>query len=186
MAFAVDDNSTLTFTGNLDVSTKKATGGVSAMKKFQSLDRQAMTSSNTSLGTLHQNAVTSLCLHTGTKAGATKFSTTGIDGLIAIWDFKVCQILESTIWNCDCLVLLKAFSILFVFTVNFFNGKWKIELFCKKEKETIGDLHNWDIKLVINILIERHISIYERTWCFCFNGWELKFESDESFTPPFI
>ena len=97
MAFAVDDNSTLTFTGNLDVSTKKTTGGVSAMKKFQSLDRQAMTSSNTSLGTLHQNAVTSLCLHTGTKACATKFSTTGIDGLIAIWDFKVCQILESTI-----------------------------------------------------------------------------------------
>ena len=90
MAFAVDNNSKLTYTGKLDVSTKKEVGGVSAMKKFQSLDRQASTSSSTSLNTLHQNAITSLRIHTGTKARATKYSTTGIDGLVAIWDFKVC------------------------------------------------------------------------------------------------
>jgi len=88
MAFRVDGNSIVTYAGKLDVSTKKETSGVSAMKKFQSLDRQALSSSDTSLGTLHQNAITSLCLHTGTKAGANKFSTTGIDGLVAVWEFK--------------------------------------------------------------------------------------------------
>jgi len=93
MAFRVDGNSIVTYAGKLDVSTKKETSGVSAMKKFQSLDRQALSSSDTSLGTLHQNAITSLCLHTGTKAGANKFSTTGIDGLVAVWEFKVCLLI---------------------------------------------------------------------------------------------
>jgi len=90
MAFEVDANSTLTFNRKLEVSSKKAVSEINAMKKFQSLDRQAMTSNDTKLNTLHQNAITSLCLHTGTKAGATKFSTTGIDGLVAVWDLKVC------------------------------------------------------------------------------------------------
>nr|CAG4647885.1 EOG090X05RK [Moina brachiata]SVE92995.1 EOG090X05RK [Moina brachiata] len=89
MLFELDENSKMSYSGKLDASSKKESSGVSAMKKFQSLDRQARTESNdTSLGTLHQNAVTSLCLHTGTKAGATKFSTAGVDGLLAIWDFK--------------------------------------------------------------------------------------------------
>lgn len=69
------------------------------MKKFQSLDRQARTEANdTSLDTLHQNAITSLCLHTGTKAGATKFSTAGVDGLLAIWDFKVKSLFKRLRW----------------------------------------------------------------------------------------
>ena len=90
MLFEVDEAGKVQFAGKMDASQKKETSGVSAMKKFQSLDRQARTETNdTSLGTLHQNAITSVCLHTGTKAGATKFSTAGIDGLLAIWDFKV-------------------------------------------------------------------------------------------------
>jgi len=89
MLYAVDESSNVKYAGKLDTSQKKEAAGISAMKKFQSLDRQARTESNdTSLGTLHQNAITSLCLHSGTKAEATKFSTSGIDGLLAIWDFK--------------------------------------------------------------------------------------------------
>lgn len=89
MLYGVEENSNIKYIGKLDASQKKESGGISAMKKFQSLDRQARTESNdTSLGTLHQNAIASLCLHSGTKAGATKFSTSGIDGLLAIWDFK--------------------------------------------------------------------------------------------------
>nr|CAG4643192.1 EOG090X05RK [Ilyocryptus agilis] len=89
MLFEVDGSSKIQYAGKLDASLKKEASGISAMKKFQSLDRQARTeTSDTSLDTLHQNAITSLCLHTGTKASASKFSTAGVDGLMAIWDFK--------------------------------------------------------------------------------------------------
>lgn len=89
MLFEVDNNSKVHYSGKLDASLKKEAAGISAMKKFQSLDRQARTETNdTSLETLHQNAITNLCLHTGTKACAVKFSTGGVDGLIGIWDFK--------------------------------------------------------------------------------------------------
>ncbi len=90
MLFEVDNNSKVQYAGKLDATLKKEASGISAMKKFQSLDRQARTETNdTSLETLHQNSITNLCLHTGTKAGTTKFSTGGVDGLLAIWDFKV-------------------------------------------------------------------------------------------------
>ena len=90
MLFEVDNNSKVHYSGKLDASLKKEAAGISAMKKFQSLDRQARTETNdTSLETLHQNAITNFCLHTGTKACAVKFSTGGVDGLIGIWDFKV-------------------------------------------------------------------------------------------------
>lgn len=90
MLFEVNEVGKVQFAGKLDASLKKESSGVSAMKKFQSLDRHARTETNdTSLGTLHQNAITSVCLHTGNKAGATKFSTAGVDGLLAIWDFNV-------------------------------------------------------------------------------------------------
>ena len=90
MLFGVDANSKIQFVNKLDASQKKEASGITAMKKFQSLDRQARTESNdTSLQTLHQNAITGLCLHTGTKSGATKFSTSGSDGLLVIWDFMV-------------------------------------------------------------------------------------------------
>nr|CAG4646243.1 EOG090X05RK [Macrothrix elegans] len=95
MLFEIDGDSKIRYCGKLDASLKKETSGISAMKKFQSLDRQARTEiSDTSLDTLHQNAITSLCLHTGNKASATRFSTAGVDGLVAIWDFKN---VESTI-----------------------------------------------------------------------------------------
>lgn len=90
MLFEVDGTGKIHFAGKMDASLKKESSGVSAMKKFQSLDRQARVETNdTSLGTLHQNAITSVCLHTGSKAGASKFSTAGVDGLLAIWDLKV-------------------------------------------------------------------------------------------------
>nr|CAG4644775.1 EOG090X05RK [Leptodora kindtii] len=89
MLFSMDDNNRIYFAGKLDAAQKKESSGISAMKKFQSLDRQARTETNdTSLDTLHQNAITGLCLHNGTKASATRFSTSGADGLLVIWDLK--------------------------------------------------------------------------------------------------
>lgn len=59
------------------------------MRKFQSLDKQARLEVNdTNLESIHQNAVTCLCLHTGTKSDAVKFSTTGLDGQLVLWDMQ--------------------------------------------------------------------------------------------------
>lgn len=57
----------------------------SAMRKFQSLDRQARIGSNdTTLETIHQNTITGLRLFSNTK-----LSTSSLDGQLVIWDLKV-------------------------------------------------------------------------------------------------
>lgn len=62
----------------------------SAMRKFQSLDRNArIETADTTLDSVHQNAVTCICLHSGTKLKAKTFSTTGLDGQLVIWDVQV-------------------------------------------------------------------------------------------------
>lgn len=60
------------------------------MKKFQSLDRQArIENSDTELDTIHQNAITCLCLYEGTKGNTSKFSSSGADGQLVLWDLQV-------------------------------------------------------------------------------------------------
>lgn len=82
-------NNQITFGGKLDTSQKKESGGLSAMKMFHSLDKQARSeTSDTSLHSIHQNAVTCLCIYGGNKAKATKISTSGLDGQLVIWDIN--------------------------------------------------------------------------------------------------
>ncbi|XP_071447886.1 actin-related protein 2/3 complex subunit 1A-B [Hetaerina americana] len=89
MLYNVDFDGQLTFTCKLDVSQKKEAGGLSAMRKFQSLDRQARVETNdTTLDTLHQNAITCLRIHSGTVMDVGKISTSALDGQIVIWDLK--------------------------------------------------------------------------------------------------
>lgn len=81
------NNSNLQFVTKVDNSLKKETGGLSAMKKFQSLDKQARTEiADTSLDSIHQNAITCLCIYQGNKNSARKISTSGLDGQLVIWD----------------------------------------------------------------------------------------------------
>ncbi|CAB0004805.1 unnamed protein product [Nesidiocoris tenuis] len=62
----------------------------SAMRKFQSLDRQArLESSDTELETVHQNAITCLRIYKGERGSASKLSTSGADGQLVIWDLQV-------------------------------------------------------------------------------------------------
>lgn len=80
-------NGQLIFAGKLDNSQKKESGGLSAMRKFQSLDKQARTeTSDTNLDSIHQNAITCVCLHSGSKAETQKISSSGLDGQLVIWD----------------------------------------------------------------------------------------------------
>lgn len=77
----------LQFIAKVDNSLKKEASGLSAMKKFQSLDKQARTeTSDTSLDSIHQNAITCLCIYQGNKSFASKISTSGLDGQLVIWD----------------------------------------------------------------------------------------------------
>lgn len=87
LMFTVKGNGDVVFAAKLDTSQKKEAGGLSAMKKFQSLDRQArVETSDTNLESIHQNAITCVCVYAGGKGDATKFSTSGADGQLVIWD----------------------------------------------------------------------------------------------------
>lgn len=61
----------------------------SAMKKFQSFDRNARLENDTVLDTVHQNTITCLCIYKGMKGSASKVSTSGNDGQLVIWDIQV-------------------------------------------------------------------------------------------------
>ncbi|KAL0278435.1 UNVERIFIED_CONTAM: hypothetical protein PYX00_000258 [Menopon gallinae] len=84
MLYNVDSNNKITFLAKLDMSQKKEAGGISAMRKFQSLDRQArIENSDTTLETIHQNTITAL-----RPFSSTKISTSGLDGQLVIWDLS--------------------------------------------------------------------------------------------------
>nr|CAH7723568.1 unnamed protein product [Callosobruchus chinensis] len=95
--YSVDNNGQMSFVAKLDTSAKKESGGLSAMKMFHSLDKQArMEVSDTNLDSIHQNQITCLCIYEGTKEKATKISSSGADGLLAIWDLNL---LEKSLQN---------------------------------------------------------------------------------------
>lgn len=59
------------------------------MRKFQSLDRQARINSDYELDTKHQNTLTCLRIHTEVNDSVTKFSSSGLDGKIILWELNV-------------------------------------------------------------------------------------------------
>jgi len=66
---------------------KKEQGQVTAMKRFQSLDRHAkVNDDDVELGSLHQNTVTGLKIHSGSKENAMTLSSSSVDGQIIIWN----------------------------------------------------------------------------------------------------
>lgn len=67
----------------------------SAMAKFKGLDSRAQVGSgDTSIVSTHQNAITQIYPYASSPSGISKFSTTGVDGRLVIWD---CKSLESAI-----------------------------------------------------------------------------------------
>lgn len=88
LLYSIEGNE-IKFVAKLDNTQRKESGGLSAMKKFQSLDRHARIETNdTFLDSIHQNAITCICLYKGTKECAQKFSTSGLDGQLVIWDME--------------------------------------------------------------------------------------------------
>jgi actin related protein 2/3 complex subunit 1A/1B len=69
---------------------RKELGGISAMRKFQSLDRHAriINEEEMELDSLHQNTITAMKIHTGSKENACKISSSSVDGQIILWDLQ--------------------------------------------------------------------------------------------------
>jgi actin related protein 2/3 complex subunit 1A/1B len=73
----------------LDFGKKaEVSGKFNAMQRFKSLDRNATTEkANDPLDhSLHKNSVTQLQVHSGTKSETHRITTSGMDGLLVIWD----------------------------------------------------------------------------------------------------
>ncbi|CAH1795131.1 unnamed protein product [Owenia fusiformis] len=94
MLFLHDDRGQMQFLHKLDVEKQSEGGKINAMKRFQMMDKQADESVDKKLGTVHQNSITGISIHSGSKASTQKFATVGVDGQMCLWDFKT---LESSI-----------------------------------------------------------------------------------------
>ncbi|XP_060852293.1 actin-related protein 2/3 complex subunit 1A [Rhopalosiphum padi] len=88
MLYCIDSNNKVQFVSKIDSSQKKEAAGLSAMKKFQSLDRQARINSDYELDTKHQNTLTCLRVHSESNDAVTKFTSSGLDGKIILWELN--------------------------------------------------------------------------------------------------
>jgi len=85
LVYSFDGNG-IVYNGKLDQSQKREAGGISAMRHFQSLDRNSKLENDTALDYIHQNAISWISIFSGEKSGAKKLSTSGLDGQLVIWD----------------------------------------------------------------------------------------------------
>lgn len=89
MLYSVDDNGQIYFVSKLDNTQKKEIAGLSAMRKFQSLDRQARNETNdNALDSVHQNTIN--CIR---RVSDREFSTSSLDGQLVVWDLKVISVM---------------------------------------------------------------------------------------------
>lgn len=88
--YSVDEQNKISLTEKLDQSLKKESTGISAMKIFQSLDRNLRTENDdANLQSVHQNAIACICVYEGDKSKVVrKISTSGLDGQLVIWDLS--------------------------------------------------------------------------------------------------
>ncbi|VDP46855.1 unnamed protein product [Schistosoma margrebowiei] len=88
MLFRYNDQS-ISFVHQLDTKSESRYGGkVTAMKKFQDIDRMA-TADNTSsrLPTIHQNCINEIRILKGDRSMASELSSVGRDGNLVLWNF---------------------------------------------------------------------------------------------------
>ncbi|RKP03362.1 hypothetical protein CXG81DRAFT_29299 [Caulochytrium protostelioides] len=88
--------------GKLDVGQRKSVTASNAMSKFRQMDSRAQQiNSDTELETVHQNTITSVRAYSGSgpdpAANVTHFSTSGVDGKLAIWDLLSTSVSRMTV-----------------------------------------------------------------------------------------
>ncbi|ESN95256.1 hypothetical protein HELRODRAFT_185993 [Helobdella robusta] len=84
------NNGAITFKAKIDADNKQTeTKKGGAMAHFRTQDTRGTTdNSDTTLNSIHQNTITQISIHSGTKDKCAKFSTTAADGQLVIWDCK--------------------------------------------------------------------------------------------------
>jgi len=70
----------------IDAAQKKAVSTNSAFNKFRQMDSRSQEKSDVELSSTHQNTITSVRPYAVAGQNVTKFSTTGLDGKLVIWD----------------------------------------------------------------------------------------------------
>jgi len=76
----------------LDQPQEKESSQISAMNRFKNLDKKATASdTSTDLKTQHQNTITQVSIHSGSKEAASRLATTGVDGALILWDLKTLE-----------------------------------------------------------------------------------------------
>eukprot|EP00842_Homolaphlyctis_polyrhiza_P006396 jgi/Hompol1/6758/HPOL_003715-RA len=73
-------------TDKIDAGRKKSVAGNSAFNKFRQMDSRAQQSTDVELTTTHQNTITSVRPYAGHPSAISHFSSSGVDGKLAIWD----------------------------------------------------------------------------------------------------
>lgn len=94
MLFAYEGPNRLKFVSKLDVPSeqKAGSGSGSALNMFRSIDRRGQDRAEIlTLKTLHLNAITQICPHSGGKQSVTKFSTVAVDGQLILWGLKALE-----------------------------------------------------------------------------------------------
>jgi len=77
------------FNKQLDAGKAESKAGSSAMDKFKNMDKRGQEEqTDTKLNTLHQNSISCIILHSGSRASVDKFVTGGVDGQIITWDVR--------------------------------------------------------------------------------------------------
>jgi actin related protein 2/3 complex subunit 1A/1B len=74
------------FVRKLDEGTKKSGNVDSAMNKFRQMDSKGQTTSDSALDSVHQNTITSIVPFEVVNGSVTKFTTSGQDGMLVVWD----------------------------------------------------------------------------------------------------
>ena len=92
VAWSYDDSDVLTYINNLDQKKGKTTEHLSAMAKFQGLDKRASAGhEEVTLDSIHQKAITQISVYASSGGNTSKFCTSGTDGRLVMWDCKFLQ-----------------------------------------------------------------------------------------------
>lgn len=88
LVFNYSDDGQIVFSAKLDREGQATAQKFNAMRHFVNMDSRMTSEDETKLNSTHQNTIMQVYLHTGSKTGATKCSTSGIDGKLCVWDLK--------------------------------------------------------------------------------------------------
>merc|ERR1712183_564698 len=89
ITFTLDQGGTVTLGARLEEDKKRETTGTSsAMRMFQNKDRLGQSELESKLNTTHQNQISELRIHSGSKGSVNTISTCAGDGKLVIWDIK--------------------------------------------------------------------------------------------------